>query len=58
MTVKHITYGPGGYDPTKPNDNVISIEEVPDEEIEPSPEERLAAVEDAVDLLILDSLGG
>ena len=52
------TYGPGGYDPTKPNDNVISIEEVPDEEIEPSPEERLAAVEDAVDLLILDSLGG
>ena len=56
--MKHITYGPGGYDPTKPNDNVISVEDVPEEDLVPSPEDRLAAVEDAVDLLILDSLGG
>lgn len=27
----HVTYGEGGYDPTKPNDNVVSIDEVEDE---------------------------
>lgn len=25
-----ITYGLGGYDETKPNNNIISIEEIPD----------------------------
>ena len=29
-----ITYGIGGYDETKPNNNIISIEETPDEPIE------------------------
>lgn len=28
----HITYGLGGYDPTKPNDNIVEIIELPDEE--------------------------
>lgn len=27
-----VTYGEGGYDPTKPNDNIVSIEELPDTE--------------------------
>ena len=25
-----ITYGPEGYDPTKPNDNIVLIEDLPD----------------------------
>ena len=53
-----ITYGSGGYDTSKPNNNVISSEDVQVESAPLSPEERLAAVEDAVDLLILESLGG
>lgn len=31
---KNITYGIGGYDPTKPNDNIIEIIEIDDEEVE------------------------
>lgn len=27
-----VTYGPGGYDPTKPDNNVIGIIEVQDED--------------------------
>jgi hypothetical protein len=26
-----VTYGLGGYDPTKPNDNIVEIIELPDE---------------------------
>lgn len=29
---QQITYGFGGYDPTKPNDNIVEIIELPDEE--------------------------
>jgi hypothetical protein len=29
--VQQITYGIGGYDPTKPNDNIVEIIELPDE---------------------------
>lgn len=32
--MKQITYGIGGYDPTKPNNNVIEEIELPDEEQE------------------------
>ena len=28
---KMITYGIGGYDPTKPNDNIVEIIDIPDE---------------------------
>lgn len=28
--MKEITYGIGGYDPTKPNNNIVQIEEYPD----------------------------
>jgi len=27
-----ITYGIGGYDPSKPNDNIVEIIDIPDEE--------------------------
>lgn len=38
--------------------DIIAEEDVQVESAPLSPEERLAAVEDAVDLLILESLGG
>ena len=32
--MKYTTYGIGGYDPTKPNDNIVEEIEVPDMETE------------------------
>lgn len=29
---QQITYGFGGYDPTKPNNNIVEITEIPDTE--------------------------
>ena len=55
------TYGPGGFDPGKPDGNVASVEEVETPEQPPTIEvvaEQVAALTDAVDTLILDSLGG
>jgi hypothetical protein len=36
-----ITYGEGGYDPTKPNDNIVEEESLPD----PEPEEETNGTE-------------
>lgn len=30
VNMKRITYGPEGYDATKPNDNIVLIEDLPD----------------------------
>jgi hypothetical protein len=30
---KTITYGLGGYDPSKPNDNIVEIIDIPEEEV-------------------------
>ena len=30
---KMTTYGVGGYDPSKPNNNIIEVVELPDEEV-------------------------
>jgi hypothetical protein len=35
--MKHTTYGLGGFDPTKPNNNILEEIEIPDPE--PTPEE-------------------
>lgn len=32
MTYQRITYGLGGYDPSKPNNNIVEITEIPEEE--------------------------
>jgi len=32
--MQQITYGIGGYDPNKPNNNIVEIEEIPDMETE------------------------
>jgi hypothetical protein len=31
--MKSVTFGIGGYDPTKPNDNIIEVIDTPDEEV-------------------------
>ena len=31
--MKIVTYGIGGYDPTKPNDNIVEVIDTPDEEV-------------------------
>jgi len=31
---KIVTYGIGGYDPSKPNDNIVEIIDIPDKEQE------------------------
>lgn len=42
----HITYGPGGFDPGKPNNNVVEELDVPAVVVdEPTIEDRLAALE-------------
>lgn len=33
---EQITYGPGGFDPTKPNDNIVERTEVPDDDTPPA----------------------
>lgn len=40
-----VTYGIGGFDPSKPNDNVVSVEEVPDPPETPTTDDRLAVLE-------------
>lgn len=40
-----VTYGMGGFDPSKPNDNIVSVEEAPDPPEVMSTEDRLAVVE-------------
>jgi len=42
-----VTYGPGGFDPTKPDNNVISTEEVPD-----PPEPPVTTAEERLDVLL------
>lgn len=37
----HTVYGPGGFDPTKPNNNIVEEVELPDPE--PTPEELARA---------------
>jgi hypothetical protein len=51
--IKHTVYGIGGYDPTKPNNNIIEEYEVEVEPTPPSPEQQIAALQDAVDTLTL-----
>jgi len=64
MTMRHVIYGPGGYDPAKPDGNVVEVIDDGLADPEPTPDplvelaEQVATLTDAVDTLILDSLGG
>lgn len=48
----NVTYGPGGYDPTKPNNNIIEQHEVPD----PEPQADTQALADALASLPTETL--
>ena len=37
--MERVTYGVGGFDPSKPNNNIVSVEEIPD----PPPPVKTAA---------------
>lgn len=50
---KNITYGVGGYDPTKPNNNIVEQYEVDVPDPIPTPEERIAELEAALDTVTL-----
>ena len=54
MIVTNVVYAEGGYDPTKPNDNIVSIEEidVPDE----APAADVVAVIESMTPTQLDAL--
>jgi hypothetical protein len=53
MIEKIVTYGIGGFDPTKPNNNIVEEYEVEVPDPEPTPEEEIAALQAAVDTLTL-----
>jgi hypothetical protein len=53
MKTKNTTYGPGGYDPTKPNNNIVEEYEVEIPDPIPTPEERIAELEAALDTVTL-----
>jgi hypothetical protein len=53
MKQKQITYGIGGFDPTKPNNNIVEEYEVEVEPTPPSPEEEIATLKQTVDTLTL-----
>jgi hypothetical protein len=53
MIQKNITFGIGGYDPTKPNNNIVEEYEVEVPDPEPTPEERIAELEAALDTVTL-----
>lgn len=44
-------YGPGGYDPKKPNNNIIRVEGEPDTPAAASTEDKLTALIEAVTAL-------
>lgn len=55
-TQRIITYGPGGYDPTRPNDNIVSVEEMEVPDAPPTPDEQLAALSVAARMVVTDTV--
>lgn len=53
--MEHVTYGPGGFDPSKPSNNVVEVETVPDPPVVTTAEDRLAELE-AQNAALLDAL--
>lgn len=51
-----VTYGLGGYDPTKPNNNIIEIIENDEPEIIPDPQTDTQALADALTQLPEETL--
>ena len=40
-----VTFGEGGYDPTKPNNNIVEVREIPDDPAELAREEAISKLE-------------
>lgn len=55
--MQRVVYGPGGYDPGMPNDNIIAVEEVEDDPTITA-EERIAQLEATVQALLSVLAGG
>jgi hypothetical protein len=53
MLNKNVVYGPGGFEPTKPNNNIVEEYELEVPDPVPTPEEQIVALQDAVDTLTL-----
>jgi hypothetical protein len=53
MIEKIVTYGIGGFDPTKPNNNIVEEYEVDVEPTPPTPEQEIATLKQTVDTLTL-----
>ena len=55
-TIRTITYGPGGYDPAHPNDNIVSVEEMEVPDAPPTPDEQLAALSVAARMVVTETV--
>ncbi len=55
-TQRIITYGPGGYDPAHPDDNIVSVEEVEVPDAPPTPDEQLAALSVAARMVVTETV--
>lgn len=55
-TIRTITYGPGGYDPSHPNDNIVSVEELEVPDAPPTPDEQLAALTVAARMVVTETV--
>lgn len=55
-TQRIITYGPGGYDPTRPNDNILSVETVEVPDAPPTTDEQISALAVAARLSVTETV--
>lgn len=55
-TQRIITYGPGGYDPTRPNDNILSVETVELPDAPPTTDEQISALAVAARLSVTETV--
>ena len=55
-TQRRITYGPGGYDPARPNDNILSVETVEVPDAPPTPDEQLSALAVAARMVVTETV--
>ena len=56
MLTSVTTYGPGGFDPSRPNNNIVSFEEVETDDPPATIEDRIADVESVLAVLAAEAL--
>ena len=55
-TIRTITYGPGGYNSSHPDDNIVSVEELEVPDAPPTPDEQLSALAVAARMVVTDTV--